>query len=399
MATPVACCGFECGAPAGVLQGHTTRSGSVSISTSVVRSGLRSGRTNPSGTTATIGVPFADATSATIREYIRIASHPTANTLIANFLVVGVAGVGLAYDTASQKYYPAEDDTTTVTLGSEGVALALDEWHLLEIALNVSANPWTLDIRLNNVALTRLSIARAANTLAVYHCGTQLRNSTFDVYHDDVLVSRTIGDYPLGPGYVISYIPNADGTHNIAGANDFERSGTGTDITNATTTAFQLVDDRPLEQAAGDYINGVAPPNSTDYVEVQYEDSVEPSPPRSVEAIVGYHSSGSGTNGWTVTLRDHNGGTSATMGSATQGTTGLEWSKTHHTTIPGTANPWTLEAFNALRSRFLVSDAAPDPFIDGLMLEAEYAPALPGALYDRPFGILGKRQMQQLVGS
>jgi hypothetical protein len=203
---------------------------------------------------------------------------------------------------------------------------------------------------------------------------------TADMFIDDFSASTTSGDYPLGDGYILSYIPNADGSHNVAGANDFEKTLTGTDITNSTTDAWQLVDERPLPTTAVDFINGIAPPNDTDYVEVAYEDSAESAAPRAVEGIVVYHDAGTaGTNGWRVTLRDNNGGTDDNIVLVIVGNVGavITYGRKHFTTIPGTSNPWTLTAFNALRSRFRVSDASPDPYIDALMLEAEYA-SVPG---------------------
>ena len=76
-----------------------------------------------------------------------------------------------------------------------------------------------------------------------------------DVFWDDVLLSHTAADHPLGAGHANDFVPTADGTHNIAGTGDFQRTTTGTDILNATTTAYQLIDDVPLETTPVDRIN------------------------------------------------------------------------------------------------------------------------------------------------
>src|SRR3990170_4548894 len=88
---------------------------------------------------------------------------------------------------------------------------------------------------------------------------------TADFFHDDIVVSNTALDYPIGAGYVNHFVPTSDGSHNVAGAADFRRGDTTTDITNATTDAYQLVDDVPLDDVtpdADDHIRIVAPPNA-----------------------------------------------------------------------------------------------------------------------------------------
>lgn len=259
-------------------------------------------------------------------------------------------------------------------MGATGVAVTTGVWYLIDVKVNASANPWTVDVQVDGAACGQATLAAAAGTTQQLALGNS-STATLDMYADDLLVSHTSGDYPLGGGYVISYIPNADGTHNVAGANDFERTLTGTDIINTTTDAYELVNDRPLEAVAGDFINGKAPPNTTDYVEVAYEDSAESVAPRSVEAIAGYHdASGAGTHNFQLTLRS--GSTTADIMPAATRNVGatMSWGRAHFTTIPG-GTAWTLDAFNALVSRIIVSDPSPDVYLDGLMLEAEYAPA------------------------
>lgn len=367
MATPVWCCGFECAGSFGL--GHLAGdNGSASISTTTFKSGLRALRINPTAAAQGISPTVTSSNHFVARVYIRFASLPTATVELFYAIVNGVA-CGAYFNSSDSKIYAGR---ATGTLGATGVTVTTGVWYRLDVRVNASANPWTIDVQVNGTACGQVTNGVAANGYTQFTLGNSVTSCSADYFFDDLIISQTTGDYPFGDGYVLSYIPNADGTHNVAGANDFERSGTGTDITNATTDAYQLIDDRPLPSSVADYINGIAPPNSTDYVEWQYEDSVENVAPRAVEGIVVWHSSGTGTNGWTVTLRESAGATSATMGSGTAGNTNLQHARTHHPTVPGTSDAWTKTKFNALRSRFLVSDAAPDPFIDAAMIEAEY---------------------------
>jgi hypothetical protein len=292
-------------------------------------------------------------------------------------------------------YFKVADSTLVVgsaigTLGGSGVVVTTGQWYRLDLQRTST----TLDARIDGVAVGQLSGSYAASTQL--SLGS---TETGDVFADDILVSRTLADYPLGAGYGLSYIPNADGTHNVAGANDFEKTLTGTDITNATTDAWQLIDERPLPTTAVDFINGIAPPNTTDYVEWAYEDSVEANAPQAVEAIFVHHdASGAGTNNFTVTLREHAGSTSANIFSGTTnvGAT-ITYKRAHFATVPGTSDPWTTTKFNALRSRFLVTDASPDPYIDAAMLEADFPPAVAAAITDYAWPALTVRHRRRIL--
>jgi len=306
---------------------------------------------------------------------VRFATLPDATSEI---LSIGSAvAQGVYFKASDSKLYVG---SAVGTLGATGVSVTTDQWYRIDF----KATATTLDAQVDGTAVGQLSGSFTAKTNLFV--GGVVTSTTRDQFTDDVLISQTVADYPLGAGYVLSYIPNADGTHNIAGANDFEKTLTGTDITNSTTDAYLLIDDRPLPTTAVDFINGIAPPNATDYVEWQYEDSVESVDLRTVEAIFVHHDAGgAGTNNFTVTLREHAGATSANIFSSTTnvGAT-ITYKRAHFATVPGTSDAWTTTKFNALRSRFLVTDASPDPYIDAIMLEADFVPAAVVTAYAWP---------------
>jgi hypothetical protein len=212
--------------------------------------------------------------------------------------------------------------------------------------------------------------------------------TTGDVYYDDVLVSHTGADYPLGPGAVGTFVPTSDGTHNVAGAADFRRTLTATDILNSTTDAYQLIDDVPLESGSSvDWINMVAPPNATDYVECIFGAApwtqVPIRAPRAVEIVAGIHQAGTGTGNMEIRINDN--GTMDTFYTATTvaGSTSVAYKRKHYATAP-TGGAWTVVSgngnFNNLRMRFgspAAVDANPDQYLDCIMIEAEFAEAAP----------------------
>lgn len=379
MVTSVSCCGAECGAFGGGAH-FTQASGTASFSTTTIRTGARSIRSNPTaGITTFQNQDLPSSLTHVGRCYVRFATLPDADTSIIHYGSTGspASACGVRFKVSDSSLYAA----VGTTFGASGVAVTTGQWYRIDFKfVCVAAGNDTTDVQIDGTVCGQATAAGdgAATTTIKYG---NLETATCDIYWDDFLWSITGGDYPLGAGYVRSYVPNADGAHNVAGANDFERSATGTDITNATTDAYTLIDDRPIKSGTiAEYINGIAPPNSTDYVEWQYEDSVESDPPRAVEAILTLSDAATaGANACTITLREHAGATSGNIfsGDTAAASAGAAvFKRAQFATVPGTADAWTTTKFNALRSRFLVSDAAPDPWVGSAMLEAEFPPAV-----------------------
>lgn len=316
----------------------------------------------------------ANQTRLVERFYIRFATLPSADTPLATCQdLVAPDGPCVRFQQSDSKIYAAVGST----LGATGVSVTTGQWYRIDVDFNVQTGGSDLcDVKVDGTSCGQATATGAAAGDTVLTLGVT-SICTADVYYDDMLLSLTAADYPIGAGYIKSYIPDADGSHNVAGANDFERSATGTDITNATTDAFQLINDRPIKSGTlTEYINGIAPPNATDYVEWQYEDSAESVAPRAVEAILTLSDAAtSGANACTITLRESGGGTSADIFTGDTNAPGAGtavFKRAHFATVPGTATAWDTTKFNALRSRFLVSDAAPDPWVGSAMLEAEF---------------------------
>src|ERR1041384_814535 len=82
MTTPVFCCGFECGLNGSAGQHWGSFSGSISFSTSQVRTGVRSLRVNNSSNTSTVrAVPAANAILVA-RAYVYFTSLPNVDVPI-----------------------------------------------------------------------------------------------------------------------------------------------------------------------------------------------------------------------------------------------------------------------------------------------------------------------------
>lgn len=374
MTTPVFCCGLECGNISGGGTPHWSLNNTGSISTTTVRSGARSFRFNPTTLDGS-----ADSTALTasnvmvVRAYVRFATLPNVDCQILE--PTGV-NCGAYFKASDSKIYAGEGAIGAFTFGASGVAVTTGQWYLIEMRSDTSGGSKVIDVRVDGVDCAQYTHGTGGATPTKLAIGVNGISTTADVFFDDILISQTSADYPIGAGHVLSFIPAGDGTHNVAGANDFERTLTGTDITNSTTDAYTLIDDRPLPTTAVDFINGIAPPNATDYVEWTYEQSSESTAPRFVDVILVVHDAGgAGTCSYSVTLRRNTGGASDDIFNGTQnvGAT-ITYRRKAYATAPGGAT-WTTAIFNDLRSRFLVADASPDPYIDAIMLETEFSDA------------------------
>jgi hypothetical protein len=291
---------------------------------------------------------------------------------------------GVWFQASDSKLYTGSDTAVT---GATGVTVTTGVWYKIDYQLNSTADPWVLDAAVDTVALGQSTFAVAASAgAATVRVGRNTSGGTAsNVWFDDFQWSVTAADYPLSAGNIRGFVPTADGTHNVAGAADFERGNTGTDIIVGTTTAWQLVDDRPLPTGTvdeADCIRAVAPPNATDYVECAWGDTGETVAPLTVEAVIAYHQIATQNGDMKVALND-NGTLSNIVNYAVRaGVVTYRYDRVHFL-LPPTGGAWTAAtsgagAFNNLKFRFYSADAAPDQCLDGIMLEAEFAPVVGG---------------------
>lgn len=377
------CCGFECGVlGAGGLHWQST-SGTPTIDTGTVRSGDRSLRCNPSATTeyVTLGTTITAGNRQVGRFYVNFASLPSANTALC---AVNNTLAPFVFFQQSDSTIRAAIGWTTSTpdvVGSSGVTVTTGQWYRIDFDFNCqSAGNDTCDVRVNGTACgqavgTGVGTAVSGMILGVRH------TCTADVFFDDIVLSATAADYPIGAGYVHHFVPTSDGSHNVAGANDFERTTTGVDITNATTDAYQLIDDVPLESGAGtDWINMIAPPNASDYVQCVFGPA--PGIPsatfaaRVVEFIIAYRQAGTGTGNMLVQWITPNFSPSGTSNDiyraeSVAGVTTIAYARKGDTNAASDGAPG-----NTTQIRFtspLVLDVNPDQYLVSAMIEAEFA--------------------------
>lgn len=396
--TPSFCCGAECGLIfANGNGGHwidgTGGTGPPTISTATVRSGDRSLKcsgTQSFATTQSIPAlnPFSTSAGAknSIRVYVNFETLPGADTFIVSHNGAVTAVTGVYFTNADSTVWARANGTS----GSTGIAVTTGQWYRIDCQFDYSFNGnagVAVDVQVDGVACGQGTNNTGGTNGSRPRLGviSAISPSSGTMYFDDIVTSQTAGDYPIGAGYVNHFVPTSDGTHNIAGTGDFQRTLTGTDILNATTDAYLLVDDVPLETGASvDWVNMVLPPNATDYVECVFGPAPNISTPtvgpRAVEVIAGIHQAGTGLGNMEIRINDN--GTTDAMYSATgvTGVTSVAYKRKHYAVAIAGAGPWVIGGggngdFTDLRVRFgspAAVDVNPDQYFDCIMIEAEF---------------------------
>jgi hypothetical protein len=375
-------CGFECGQLGAEGQHWVIATGTATISTSTVRSGDRSLRLNPSAAAINISSLISPPTIHVARFYIYFTTLPSADTQLYRIATAtGPPSLGLGFHQSSGELRCSRGSNTFNSTGS-GVSVTTGQWYRIDIKIDSTSGAKTCDASVNGSALGQVTGSDTEAPAAIRICNSTTASG--DWFYDDVIMSQTSGDYPLGAGHVHHFIPVSDGTHNTGAAGNFLTGAAGANITNATTTSYQLIDEVPLDDVTvdtNDYINlaGTAP--TTEYVEhVIGPASGISTPtvgPRGVEIIYGYASQSTGVGAHILKINDN--GTEDTVNSFSgAGQTTNRYARKHYVDPPTAASAWTVASgngnFNDLRTRFGYStDGNPDQYLTCLMIEAEFS--------------------------
>jgi hypothetical protein len=375
-------CGCECG-----LFGTTVHwevfAGTPTFETTIVRTGLRAIRCN--ATNEYVATAFGAGTRLIGRVYLYFVVLPDVDSMILGHNAVNAPNV--LFKVADSKLYAR----VGATAGASGIGVIAGRWCRVDFDFHTETGGADFcDVQVDGFACGQATATGASGASTHFFMGL-LPAPTGDVVFDDIVLSTTATDYPLGPGSVKPFVPVGDGTHNIAGTGDFQKTLTAVDILNTTTDAYTLVDNVPLAATMTDWINMVLPPNATDYVECIFGPGpgiLWPSvPPRAVDLICGINQAGTGLGNMEIRLNDN--GTMDTVYTATgvagvAVATGQVFKRKHY--AAGPAGPWVLGGggngdISDLRIRFGspgAVDVNPDQYFGCALIEAEFAESIPG---------------------
>ena len=276
---------------------------------------------------------------------------------LAQLWTTGFALVPVIQMLASGQVRAQMADTTVDTVGSYNNGV----WHRVDIRTNTSANPWVVDWQVDGVAQTSIQNTGVSPVMVD---GVQLGGSsaTYTCQWDDVVVSATSGDYPLGAHDVLFSVPTGDGTH-VAGTNTIEAND-GTDI--VSPNAFPLLDEWPANLT--DYIKQMIA-GSGNYAEVTFADAPTGKTIWGVEATAALFSSNTGANNGTTRIVSSAGTTVLDVYTGDMSETSLNYIR-GMVTDPG-GGGWTKADYDGLKARvgFSTNVSASVPFWSALLLQ------------------------------
>jgi hypothetical protein len=232
----------------------------------------------------------------------------------------------------------------------------------------------------NGTSCAQKTSGSLAGNVSAFTIGT-LNTCTSDIYFDDIIVSGTSGDFPIGEGKVVGLYPNADGSHGgtwAAGA--FKKGTSGATNASRTDTDIWQSLSKPLSTSVGStWINNVTVTTSypTDWVSTAYDNM--PSETASVNgmmAVFTTHSASATTNNFQLVIDSSSGTNAIFQGDLSESTITVPCA----IMTPAAGPPWTKSELDGLLTRFSGSDANPDVYFDGVCLEVDYVPAATGGL-------------------
>jgi hypothetical protein len=280
-------------------------------------------------------------------------------------------------------------------------SLSTGVWYWLDVSVDTTVNPAVIKARVTpegggwDGTEGTVSPAQAAADCTQVLYGNASTN--FARFCDDFVLSHAASGvlsepYPIGPRYIEGLYPTGDGTHNINAADELERSATGTDITNATTDAYTLIDDVELEistaDASRDYIRDIGTATA-DYVEVTFADLAAGSrTPVDVKGYATDRDGGSlGTNSAVsrIVLAD---GTAVTPDLRTAADDPGTTLAIRMKMLDRPTGGWDRTKVNGMRGRLGFGDGAPEARFFAMMLEVVLVPPpivlVPGAASGSP---------------
>lgn len=380
--TPVFCCGFECGQLGTTSANNgqhwiysTVGSVTPSFSTSIKRSDYRSLRINPSSVIVDVRCGYDLGLSGVVvgRFYIYFSTLPSANiNLMSAHGSGGNMSGGVRYNSSDQKIYASEGDG--ISLGSTGVSVSTGNWYLIDFKISYTDD--TVDVKVNGTSCGQVTASNVSGLFSTLRMFSGIISG--DWYIDDFMISLTSGDYPLGAGKILSYLPDSDGTHTSTGTTIVKGTTSaptgGGAITAATTDAYQRVNARPLNggQADSTYLINQQS-NGAVCAEVDFESTLESSPPRLVTFITSHRQAGTANGSFEIDAIDNGSGYVIHQAIGTGGSTSDRYATKSWDTMPNGGGAWTIARFNALKAQFGYSaDANPDQYWRGIMIEAEF---------------------------
>jgi hypothetical protein len=304
---------------------------------------------------AYLEAPYGAALGPTLVAHlsVRFGVLPTSDAAV--FTIAGGGATGWAhpwiylyYKGSSGKWALGLGSTTITVFQESNVTVALNTWYSFDIrfpitASNVRTGEWYLDGVAQPTVTVTDSAAGSASAPRVAFGNYSLSPPTYGIaytaYYDDVILSTTPSDFPIGDINISPLRPDAVGTH-VNPTYFNERHGWAPDA-----NSWQYFDDNPMNQNVDFYRQVTA--SGTSYMELTFQDTTQTCI-RGVAPEMDAHPEGTSANNTKTSFFD--GATEFVLyqGDISFSTTALAFAIKPMTAAGG----WTQARVNGLKVRF-----------------------------------------------
>jgi hypothetical protein len=370
--TPVYLTGFEWPGVSSIVNTGTGLCASTTASPPVVEAGsARTGsygmRCNCSGAAKSMRVTVTAGLAVT-RVYIRIDTLPSADA--------GILQLGAGANPCIVRVRTTGAIRATVTGGTTVDSAVLGSgWHRIDAAMDTTGATHTCDLWVDGVHIGQASVGgSAADTDTTLDIGV-ISAVTCDFSFDDLYVSSTLVDAPIGPGRVVGIFPSGAADHQSITTTEWQTTSDFSAFTNFTganeTTSAPLIDDLTagtdgirLNAGAG----GQAGNARWSFADPSPDPNVAPI---GVRGIVVHQDASSGTNN--ITERILLSGSTSNIFSGNPAAA-WEYRAALFTTDPG-GGAWSAQDIRDLQFEIDSTDTNPAVWFGGVVVEVDY-PAL-----------------------
>lgn len=356
---------------AGITSEWTNGSGSnPSPSTLQANTGTYSWRYNPVAGTKWQRRTLASTPNTLVMSFaVRFTSLPDIDDQL--LLIDDASGdISLMFDQSTSQLFvrthplPGDIDeyqTGTITTGT---------WYTIDIAVDSSADPTVVQWRIDGVTQQRATVFQTADVMNYLAVGSSSGGVTADFYYDDIIMSETLTDYPIGQGKVRGYIPDSSGGSSF-NLGDFKNKA-GANIAVAATNIQTYINRVPMDDNDNDVQQVVI--NAAGYLRFGFTDTTESTAPIGVQLEV-VHIAAVGVDPNDASLNLDDGGVlGAAYTNADISSAGLYTNNVTTYATPPSGGTWTIAKLNALNARWGYSaDVDPIPILCDAMLEVAWA--------------------------
>ena len=318
--------------------------------------------TDPTGSSHNARIAAA-GNVAVFRLYLRLASLPATNVneLLSGDLLNG-NDLRLGYQASGQRL-TLRFGNAAVTVASTSVSAGT--WYRLDLRLTGNANPRTADWQIDGVAQTSIASAENGRTVTALRLGSVSAADVYNVNFDDVLISTTSGDYPVGAGTVEALRPDGMGTSLTPGSFR-EEDGSAIDA-----NTYSRLDDDPMTSTF-QYVRQQTI-GTTAYLGLTMDDTTAACIV-GVSGVVAYRSATTTSNRGKTSFFD--GATESIVYTGDMSETAVFY---RSAIVAPAAGSWTPSGLNGLEARIgYSSDVTPNPYWDSLLLEFATGVTAPG---------------------